>query len=886
MKKAILCLTLILSTFSHALPKDSNSSVKMMAKAVRISEPIIIDGKLDEASWKNSFKLSDLTQRDPIEGIQPTEKTEVMIAYDDNALYIGARMYDSRPDSIIARLGRRDVGISADQFFFFVDPYRDKRTGYYFGINAGGTMYDGVLYNDDWNDNSWDGVWEAKTSIDNQGWTAEIRIPFSQLRFHESPRCIWGINVQRVIERKNENDYLVYTPKNGSGFVSRFIELEGPENIHASGRVEILPYIVGKAEYLQHDAEDPFHKGSNYTPGIGADIKVGFGSNFTLNATINPDFGQVEVDPAVVNLSDVESFFNEKRPFFIEGLSIFNFGQGGARNYWSFNFSTPDMFYSRRIGRTPQGSLPDNYDYSDVPQGTHILGAAKLTGKTGNGWNVGLISALTRREYADIQYQGEKSTLEVEPTTYYGVYRAQKDFNDGAQGLGFMSTYTKRFFKEANLENQLNSNSAEFGIDGWTFLDESKTWVFTGWTAATRVAGTKSRMIDLQENSMHYLQRPDAKYLGVDSNATSMTGYAGRFYLNKQKGNFFVNTAFGFIDPKFDVNDAGFMWRGDMINMHAGAGYNWPDPGKVFRRAELGAALFRSYNFDKDIIWEGIFHFGYLQLLNYYEMNWNLAYNPETINNRKTRGGPLMLNPEGWQADLSVYSDGRKDWVFSAGYDHYLTREGSKSFTYSVGAEWRPSSNVSVSFSPSYSTDLTIAQWVTSTEDATAKQTYGSRYIFARLDQKTVSANIRLNWIFSPALSLQLFIQPLISAGSYTKFKEVARPRSFDYNIYGESNNSTIKRDGDQFVVDPDGNGPAPSFSFDDPDFNFKSLRGNAVLRWEYHPGSVLYFVWTQSRSESEVNGEFNFSRSLDRLVNTRADNIFMIKFTYWLSML
>lgn len=882
MKILTACATLLLAAFTYSSPMDSNSAGRMLLKAKRVNEAMTIDGSLNEAAWQNGIKITNFTQRDPVEGAQPTEKTEVTIVYDDEALYIGARMYDSQPDSILARLGRRDDYVSADGFLFYIDPFLDKRTGYYFGVNAGGTLYDGLLMNDDWTDNSWDGVWEAKVNIDKMGWTAEMKIPYSQLRFYQADKCVWGINFKRIIERKNESDFVVYTPKNGSGFVSRFVELDGIEKISPPGKLEILPYTVGKAEYLQHDAADPFNKGSKYVPGLGADFRVRFGSNLTLNATVNPDFGQVEVDPAVVNLSDVESFFSEKRPFFTEGSSVFNFGQGGARNYWGFNFPNPNMFYSRRIGRAPQGSIPDN-DYSDIPDGTHILGAAKLTGKAG-GWNIGTINAVTRREHAEYQYEGKRSETEVEPVTYYGVYRAQKDINDGRQGLGFMSTYTKRFFKDSRLQDEINDNAQMLGVDGWTFLDESKTWVFTGWAAASRIAGSKTDITDAQRSSRHYFQRPDADYLGVDSNATSLNGYAARFYLVKQKGNFFVNSAVGFIDPKFDVNDAGFMWRTDVINAHVGAGYNWTEPGKIFRRVELGGAAFRSYDFGKDIVWQGLFHFGSAQLLNYYSASWQLAYNPQTVNNRATRGGPGMLNPWGWQADLTLNSDGRKDWVFSAEYHTYQAGDNSRMHIYGIGAEWRPASNINLSISPSYTSDITTTQWVTSEDDPTAANTYGKRYIFGRLDQRTFSADIRLNWIFTPSLSLQLFVQPLISAGSYTRLKEAARPRSFDYNFYGEGNSTIARQDG-EVKVDPDGNGPAEMITFDEPDFNFKSLRGNAVLRWEYHPGSVLYLVWTQRRTDSEDNGEFNFRNSFSRLVNTRADNIFMLKFTYWFSM-
>ena len=573
--------------------------------------------------------------------------------------------------------------------------------------------------------------------------------------------------------------------------------------------------------------------------------------------------------------------FRKNGPFFVEGSSIFNFGQGGANNYWGFNWSNPNFFYSRRIGRAPQGSIPDN-DYQDVPDGTHILGAAKLTGKFAGDWNVGAIESITQREFARIDQEGKKNELEVEPLASYTILRGQKEFDKGRQGLGFMSTIAARSFHDERLRNDFNSGSYVLGADGWTFLDSSKTWVFTGWAGISNVHGSKERMIDLQTNSQHYFQRPDAKSFSVDSSATSLTGYAGRFYLNRQKGNFFVNTAFGFISPKFDINDLGFLWRADVVNMHLGAGYFWSDPTSLYRYLETGFALFRNYNYDGDINWEGIFNFGNYQFLNYYSFNWDLAYNPQTVNTRLTRGGPLALNEPGYQVDFSVQSDSRKNWVLGLSYFIYQQKH-SYDWQISTNIELRPSSNISLTISPAYEKNLNYSQWVDSYDDPYAAATYGKRYVFATMDQNTVSAGIRLNWTFNPQLSLQMYMQPLISTGHYTDYKELAKPRTYQFNVYGEGNSTINLSDR---TIDPDGTGPAQAFTIsDDPNFNFKSLRGNAVLRWEYLPGSVLYLVWTQTRTNEDDIGEFQFRRSVRQLFKAIPENIFMVKFTYYLNM-
>jgi hypothetical protein len=861
-------------TFSADLTDD-----KLVVKAIRLNESVIVDGVLSESIWKNGHGVTKFTQRDPIEGAKPTEQTEVRVAYDDNAIYIGARMHDSAPDSIIAQLARRDAIISSDYFMFFIDPYYDRRSGFYFGLTAAGTLLDGVLMNDEWDDDSWDGVWEGKVNIDNDGWTTELRIPYSQLRFHKKDKYVWSVNFKRAIQRNNEQDYLVFTPKDGSGFVSRFVDLVGIENIEPARQIEFLPYFRTKAEYTNPDPGNPFHDGSKYLPATGADIKFGIGNNLTLDATVNPDFGQVEVDPAVVNLSDIETFYDEKRPFFIEGSSIFNFGQGGANSFYGLNWSGPDFFYTRRIGRAPQGSLPE-YDFINLPEGARILGAAKLSGKVGNNWNIGTLHAVTNREKAELNSGGQRSHVEVEPLTYYGIFRGQKEFQEGKQGLGMISTLTARKFDDDRLRDQLNTQSMSLGIDGWTFFDKNRTWVITGWAGMTHVRGSQERITALQQSSRHYFQKPGVSHVEVDTTATSMTGFAGRFWINKQKGNFIFNTALGIIDPKFDVNDVGFMWRTDVINGHIISGYKWVKPGKFTRHAELYFATFGSWDFGGNQIWSGIFHSGELKFLNYWEIDWFWAYNPESISNRLTRGGPLALNPSGYEGDFGLESDDRKPWVVGL-YFYGGNYESTKYWSFSPSIEWKPTDNLSLTVSPDYMRDRTIAHWVDAFDDPTATATYGRRYIFAELNQTTLAASIRLNWTFTPQLSLQLYAQPLISSGDYYDFKELARPRSYDFNIYNQEQ-STF--DGKNYIIDPDGFGPADSLKFENPDFNFKSLRGNAVLRWEYMPGSTLYLVWTQSRSDREQIGEFQFNRSFRRLWDADVDNIFMIKVAYWFS--
>ena len=880
MIKDLLLLLILIPIYNIYPSKDTlqvrNSDVTLVAK--KINSPIQLDGVLDELFWDNQIGFENFIQRDPDEGANPTERTIIKLAYDESSLYLAARMFDSSPDSIITRLTRRDELVECDYITLALDPYHDKRSGYYFSLSAAGTLIDGVLYNDSWDDDSWDGVWEGKAKIDEKGWTAELKIPFSQMRFNESDAMVWGINFRRVIGRKNEEDYLVFVPKKESGVVSHFASLQGFNDVHASGKVEIVPYVTARAEYIQYDAGDPYNTSAAYVPGAGADLKMGVGSNLNLNATINPDFGQVEIDPAVINLSDVETFYDEKRPFFIEGATIFNFGYGGARNYWGFNWGGADFFYSRRIGRPLQGDVPYDYEYADYPTGTHILAAAKLTGKVGDSWNVGTIQSVTKREYVRFSNNGIQSETEVEPLSYYGIFRAQNEFSEGQQGLGFISTLVERNFKDEWLRDEINKSAFTYGLDGWTFLDESKTWVLAGWAGGSHVTGTNQQMINLQESSRHYFQRPHARQVSIDSTAISLNGYAGRVYLNKQKGNFFVNSAFGFITPGFDVNDAGFFYRADILNWHAGAGYYWSDPTDIYRYLETGAAIFQNYDFGGHKTWEGIYNFDYWQFPNYYSFNLNIGYYTETYNNNRTRGGPLTLNPAGYEISGTLSSDSRKDWVVSASAGTYRFNPSYDWFT-ELSLELRLMPNLSFILSPLYQRTFEYTQYVDTYEDPTATNTYGKRYVFGELSQQTLSASIRINWTFSPKLSLQLYVQPLISAGDYNNYKELSKPGTYDFIVYG-TDGSTF--DSETNTADPDGDGPAQPIEIDNPDFNVRSLRGNAVLRWEYLPGSVIYFVWTQTRTESEEIGEFQFQDSVSKMVAAEPDNIFMIKVTYW----
>ena len=849
-----------------------------LVQARRADEAIRVDGRLDEAVWQETG-AGDFRQRNPQDGKPASERTEVWVAFDEKALYVAARLADAEPAKIVSLLGRRDDELESDWFSFAVDPYFDRRSGFQFSVNPAGSIIDKTLYNDEWEDNTWDGVWESAARIDEQGWTVEMRIPYDQLRFPAREEYVWGVNFKRTIQRKNEQDYFSWVAKEENGFVSRFARLTGIRDIRPGRHFEAMPYTLGKLTFSPEEERNPFRTGSDLYASIGLDLKYGLKSNLTLDLSLNPDFGQVEVDPAEVNLSVFETYYSEKRPFFIEGSNIFAFGYGGANNNFGFNWGNPEFFYSRRIGRPPQGEVSGD-DYVRYPEMTTILGAAKLSGKVAGNWNIGFLNAVTARAYADVDGPAGRSTREVEPFSDYCVLRVQKEFDQGRQGLGFITTGVFRDLNVPGLQDILGRQALALGADGWLQLGKTQEWALTGWLGATRVAGSRDYILDMQQSPLHYFQRPDADHLSLDPEAASLSGWAGRLTLNKQKGNVIFNAALGAVSPGFEANDLGFQWRGDYVNAHLVAGYNWLHPGKVFRSASMMAALSQGWDFGGNDIMKNYYLFLSGEFLNYWGGGLEFGFVDAAYDKEASRGGPLLRLPPGFWVEFEAYSDSRKPLVFSLYGEASRRRDGTREFNIGPALRWKPRSNISLSVHPQVGFLHSYRQWVTNIDDPFSDATYGWRYVFAYLNETVLSAEIRLNWIFSPKISLQAFLQPLIAVGAYSEFKELARPATYSFNYYGR-NGSTIFRDGNGYTVDPDGAGPAAGFNFDDPDFNFKSLRGTVVFRWEFRPGSTFYFVWTQNRQDFANPGELDFGRDLGDLISAKGDNIFMLKATY-----
>ncbi|MFL5611884.1 MAG: DUF5916 domain-containing protein [Gemmatimonadaceae bacterium] len=853
-------------------------------RAVRATGKINVDGKLNEAAWANAVPSGDFTQSYPKIGAPPTDPTEVRVLYDDDALYVGVRMFDAHPDSIAAQLARRDIsGIYSDWLHVIVDSYHDRRTAYRFSVNPRGVQKDVLTYDDSREDLNWDAVWEVGTTIDSAGWVAEYRIPFSQLRFGSAPKGVervWGIHVMRDVARRNERDSWSPWKQTDPGFVSFEGDLTGIVDIPTPRRFELMPYASTKLTRAPGDRANPFYRANDAKPSAGADLKYGLAGGLTLTATVNPDFGQVEVDPAVVNLSAFETFFPEKRPFFVEGANIFNIGSinGGP------GYGNQQIFYSRRIGRSPQRFV--NGQFVDAPDATTIIGAGKVTGKVGP-WTVGLLNALTAKEEARVvDASNVEITTPVEPLTNYFAGRLRRDFRGGNTILNLGGTAVNRDLSDTAFKNLLRS-SADVGSVDFEHRWANRVWTLTGAFSRSLIQGSRQVIQNAQQSSARYYQRPDADYLEVDPAANSLDGSSMKLGLNKA-GTWSTSATAKAISPGFEVNDLGFMGRVDYRNLGWSGSYNNQEPGKLFRSYNLYVGTNHAWNYGGDKIWTSYFNQVSLNLTNLWSIYGGGEYDPSAIDDRLTRGGPRGRQPTQWGLWTEIDSDQRRSLSYSLFGQYYGDEAQGYSKDLNVGFTIRPSSSVRVTFSPGVSLLHNTIQFVRSTGDPLATTTYGRRYVLSDLYQTTLSATTRVEWTLSPLLSFQLYAQPFASAGRFKNFKELLTPGSQDYALYGQDNGSTITPVADatgniqSYTVDPDGPGAAPTFSISNPDFRTHSLRGNAVVRWEYRPGSALFFVWQQQREDFlPFEGDFRTGRET-RQIFGRPSNVFLVKATYW----
>ena len=851
-------------------------------QAMRITHAPAIDGHLTDESWGLAQPASSFTQRDPDEGQPATERTEVRVLYDDQSIFIGIRMFDREASLISQRLSSRDGDADADWVSVYLDPMHDHKTGAEFRVSASNVQGDNVIFNDSWDDSTWDAVWQSATSVDSDGWSAEIRIPLSQLRFTSADRQTWGINVARFIRRKNELSWLELTRKTENALASRMAHLQGLDGINPRRHLELAPYTAAREELIAPDAGNPFNDGARAFAAVGLDAKYGITSNLTLDGTVNPDFGQVEVDPAVVNLSAFETFFDEKRPFFLEGAQTFgNFGRDGATDNWGFNSSDPNIFYSRRIGRAPQ--MSPSGDFIDAPHATTILGAAKITGKTAGGWTLAALDAVTNRETARVRTGLASDRITVEPLTNYFASRLQRTIGRRA-GAGLIATMVARRLDTPALVDALADQAYVVGGDGYFFLSDARNWVLNGKLAGSRVSGSRAVIETLQGTAQRYFQRPDAPEVSLDPTRTSLAGVNGRVNLNRNSGMWRFNASLWGVSPGFEVNDLGFMGTGDRAGAHAVSSWRKVQPDRLTRSRSFWISKWYTWNFGRQIQGDGVQWNGNATLNNYTDLNSGMGLMRRVQDDRLTRGGPSASNPSGGFWYTNVNSDQRKPVSVRVNTNLNWNESASTEKSVNLSFTLKPSSRLTFSTGPRWNWSHSVAQYIDQFDDPTATATFGHRYVFGAIDQKQLTLTTRVSVILTPRVSLQLFAQPLLATGDYKDFKEFAAPRTYDFSAYGIGR-STLSFDSNarQLTVDPDGNGPAVPFTFDDPDFNLKSLRANLVFRWELKPGSTFYGVWTRIQQDDRFPGDFRLGRDLSAMFSARGDDVFLVKLAYWI---
>ena len=793
-----------------------------VARAFRVDVAPVIDGVLDDEAWQVAPLHLDFTQKDPIDGAAPTERTTFQIAYDDEAIYVAATCFDSEPDKIISRLARRDDWGVRDEFNINLDPHHDHQTGYFFVVGPSGYMGDGIGFNDGANDDSWDGVWQARTSIHDQGWNVEMKIPYHVLRFSPKERYTWGINVFRTIARKQERLWWVFYPRGVSGWTSRFGHLEGVGEIDPPRSLEILPFAVGRATRSHGEGD----VGQDLFSTAGIDLRYGLTSNVSLNATVNPGFGQVEADPAVLNLSVFETFFEERRPFFLEGISLFR----SPRPRIAGIDGPTQLFHSRRIGRPPaRFDLPDGSDEVDRPDNTTILGALKLSGATEGKTSFDILDAVTSREHSRIlvpvtdPVSGVADTLhrrhKVEPLTNYVVGRIQQDLRTNSS-VGAQLT-------------AVNGYGFDPGYVG--AVDGHFKW---------------------RDNAYRIFSRISASRTGQDDERDS--GWEGVFYFSKLSGWLGGQLYLDARSPGFDANDLGFMNRNDRIQAGARLRFKKLHPWSLARRSEFNINLWHHRSFDDVTLVEGIELNSWNNLHNYWSFNAGVGHRFEALDDLETRGGPLIGRPAltWWWTNFST--DDRKPLWLSAGTNgHYGHGGDNQRHRSCVVVVWRPSSNVEFRVNPCYQVEDTFSQWVQNVDDDGDGE--DDHFVFGELESRLFEVETRSSVAFTPTLTLEFFMKPFVTTGDYRKIKELASPASYDFIPYD----------------DPE----------DNPDFSSRSLHSTLVLRWEYRPGSTLFAVWQQNRSWQHDDPRDPDLAPLGGLRSTfvdEGDNIFLVKFNRW----
>lgn len=837
---------------------------------------VSIDGSLDEAAWEQVSWAGGFIEQRPDENTSPEHQTQFKILYDSRHLYVGIRCFDSQPDQIVKRLSRRD-GFDGDWVGVFIDSYHDRRTAFGFVVTAAGVKGDVFESNNGGNeDDSWNPIWFVKTAVDDTGWTAEMKIPLSQLKFGSAPDQVWGLQVMRRLFREEERSVWQRLPADTPGFVSEFGEMDGLRDLEPQGQLEIQPYTVAKQKSYEAVSGNPFRDGNDMELTAGLDAKIGVTNDLTLDLTINPDFGQVEADPSAIALDGYQIFFQERRPFFVENKNIFNYpvSDSEAGN----TFGSDNVFYSRRIGRSPQGyPATAEGEFVDQPATTPILGAAKFSGKTQDGWSIGLLESVTARRSAEIDLAGDRRKEVVEPLTNYLVGRLQKDFKDGDTYVGTIVTATNRESLPESLA-WLHQAAYTGGLD-FKHQWNNRDWFVGGSLVWSHVSGSEEAIRATQESITHLFQREGAGYLEVDPTRTSLTGTGGNLQIGKQgDGHWRFETGATWRSPELELNDIGFQRQADDIRHYAWVGYQTLKPDKNFRRVGINYNHWSAWDFGGN---HNMLMFNANSWQNW-SSNWftNLGFSFRALqySNSALRGGPRLRESPTVSFWNSVNSDNRKKVGFNFFHSGITALDGSRDrYSVEAGIVYQPINALRVSAYPTLQLNRDRLQYI-------QNLSVGSdpRYLNGTVDQRTLGMSLRVNYTINPNLTIQYWGQPFISQGRFSDFKHVSDPIAarFEDRITNYGPGQLSFADG-VYSVDEEQDG-IPDFSFGDPDFSFIQFRSNLVLRWEYVPGSELYLVWSQDLTASGDPGD-SLLGSLESNVfgQRQPTNIFLLKATY-----
>lgn len=838
---------------------------------------LTIDGRLEEETWHSAHWAGDFIQHEPYNGAPATQKTEFAVLFDDNNVYVGIKAFDTHPDSIDRRLTRKDQE-EGDMVMVAFDSYHDRLTAFFFGVNAGGVKTDYVISENGENkDRTWDPIWYVKTRITAEGWQAEMRIPLTQLRFEKKSDGVWGLEVIRVLFRRQEVSLWQHVPKESSGFVHLFGELQGLDAIKPHRQVEIAPYGVAQAERFEKEAGNPFMTGKSSALKGGIDGKIGLTNNLIMDFTVNPDFGQVEADPSQVNLTAYETYYREQRPFFVEGKNIYSFplmiGDG--------DMSNDNLFYSRRIGRSPH-YYPDlgDHEYFKTPTATRILGAAKITGKTRNGLSLGFLESVTAREQGEMDSEGVRRKIDVEPLTNYFVGRMQKDFDKGNTTFGAMVTSVNRDIRSPEL-TFLPTSAYTGGIDFARYW-KNRNYYVAARAIFSNISGSREAITEVQQSPARYFQRPDN--FRLDTSLTTLTGHGGRLEIGKIGGGKWNYGAFvNWKSPGLELNDAGFLRDADMILQIFWTQYRILQPKGKFLRFNLFLDQYSVWDFNGISMGKGIEANAFMQFVNYWTFRVGSNIEGQNLSKEMLRGGPYMKLPGGFRTFFGLGSDERKKLNFNIfGNGYFSFQNAAKRYYTEAEIQYRPLNVFQVSLIPSL---------MQSNEELQYIDTYFSegkdQYLFARIKQNVLSTSVRLNLTLLPGLNIQYWGQPFVASGKYSHYKLITDPKaaSFDrrYEAFSPAQLSYDK-DNQIFLIDKNTDG-TPEYTFGLPDFNVKQFRSNLVVKWEYIPGSYLYLVWSQSRDRSDPTGVFMPGEDLADLFSKKPHNVWLIKFSYRFSL-